>query len=481
MPEEQFGASDPRLVESEARYRAVIENASDMIQSVLPDGTFEFVNRAWLEKLGYTEDEVHGLTIWSVIYPESMEHCQGLFSRVFAGEELQNADPVFMTKNGDPVPVEGSVTIRELNGEIIATHGFFRDVSERLRAQELEQENARLEQEQIARSLEKMAALGKLSAGLAHELNNPAAAAQRASARLSESLIHQQKTLQEIQTYPLAAEQWRAFCTTLERAASGSESETQLDELEMSDAEEALEDWLSQHDVDRSWELAATLARAEFTVDDLESVAAQLPPGAISPAVKRIVDVIEEREHADVINRSTRRISELVSAVKAYTYMDRAVDQIIDVHDGIENTLVILAHQLKNITVHREFDRDLPQIGAHGSGLNQVWTNILDNAADALEGHGTITIRTRRSGDRIAVEITDDGPGIAPEQVSRIFEPFFTTKSQGEGTGLGLDIAWRIVTDEHSGTIEVDSVPGSTTFRVTLPITHEHSTASAEL
>jgi PAS domain S-box-containing protein len=460
---------DARLIESEARYRAVIENASDMIQSVLPDGTFEFVNNAWLHTLGYTADEVPGLNIWSIIHPSSLEHCQGLFMRVFSGEELQDADAIFMTKDGAPVPVEGSVTIRALDGKIIATHGFFRDISERLRARELAEENARLEREKMARYLEKMAALGKLSAGLAHELNNPAAAAQRASARLSDALLQQHETLQEIQAFGFSAEQWQAFSATLERAALGT-SDGPTDPLQISDAEEELESWLSDRDVEKAWEIAPILVAAGINAGQIEEMAAGLPAGAINPAIKRIVEVREERELANVILRSTRRISELVSAVKAYSYMDQAIEQYVDLHEGLENTLIILAHRLKNVTVKRDFDRTLPAIPAHGSGLNQVWTNIIDNAVDAVNGQGTILIRTRRDGERAVVEITDDGCGISPENVTRVFEPFFTTKQQGQGTGLGLDIAWRIVTQEHAGMLDVESQPGATTFRVSLPM-----------
>jgi PAS domain S-box-containing protein len=476
MVDEDHAERDARLIESEARYRAVIENASDMIQSVVPDGTFEFVNNAWLRTLGYAADEVAGLTIWSIIHPSSLEHCQGLFMRVFSGEELQDADAVFMTKDGDPVPVEGSVTIRELNGKIIATHGFFRDISERLRARELAEENARLEREKLARYHEKMAALGKLSAGLAHELNNPAAAAQRASARLNDALLQQHETLQKIQAFGFSAEQWQAFSVTLEHAALGSSNDASADPLRVSEAEEELESWLSDRDVEKAWEIAPILVAAGIKAEQIEEMAAGLPAGAINPAIKRIVEVREERELANVILRSTRRISELVSAVKAYSYMDQAIEQYVDLHEGLENTLVILAHRLKNVTVKRDFDRTLPTIPAHGSGLNQVWTNILDNAVDAVNGQGTILIRTRRDGERAVVEITDDGCGISPENVTRVFEPFFTTKQQGQGTGLGLDIAWRIVTQEHAGMLDVESQPGATTFRVSLPMAR----ASAE-
>ncbi len=393
---------------------------------------------------------------------------------MFNGETLQNADAIFMTKSGDPVPVEGSVTLRMIDGEIIATHGFFRDISERLRTEELERENARLEQEQLARYLEKMAALGKLSAGLAHELNNPAAAAQRASARLAEAMPQQQQILRELIAEGLTVEQCKILNSVLLQISQKEETERRDDPLAMSDVEDELDSWLSERNVRRSWELSSTLAQAGFTRTQLDALEEDLPGSAVAPAIAQIVGAIETRDLTDIIMRSTRRISELVSAVKAYSYMDRAIEQTVDIHDGIENTLVILAHRLKDVTIRREFDRSIPPVMVHGSGLNQVWTNILDNAADALGEQGTIIIRTRQSGDRAVIEITDDGPGIPPEDRSRIFEPFFTTKEQGHGTGLGLDIAWRIITDEHKGTIEVESDPGATTFRVTIPITHEH-------
>ena len=171
-----------------------------------------------------------------------------------------------------------------------------------------------------------------------------------------------------------------------------------------------------------------------------------------------------------LISTSNFAEESLVAAVKSYSFMDRAAEQVVDVHEGIENTLVILGHRLRGITVHREFDRSVPQVRAFGSGLNQVWTNILDNAADAVGEGGTIAIRTRSEAGSVIVEIEDDGPGIPEDHLSRVFEPFFSTKPQGEGTGLGLDTVWRIVTEEHNGSIEVESKPGRTVFRVALPI-----------
>src|SRR5205823_1814063 len=199
---------DSRLIESEQRYRAVIENASDLIQSVRPDGSFEFVNRTWLEKMGYTAEEVDHLVVWDIVDPESREHCELVFMRAFQGEKVESLRTTFITKDGSKLPLEGNATSRFLDGKVIATHSFFRDITELLRAQELEERNAQLEREQMARYLEKMAALGKLAAGLAHELNNPAAAAQRASSQLAESAERREAALSDLHCQGLTPDQW---------------------------------------------------------------------------------------------------------------------------------------------------------------------------------------------------------------------------------------------------------------------------------
>jgi PAS domain S-box-containing protein len=459
---------DSRLAESEARYRAVIENASDMIQSVRPDGTFEFVNHTWLEKLGYSEDEVADLIVWDIIHPESVEHCQEFFGRAIGGETIEDLIAIFLTKDGRKLPVEGNATSRFQDGKVIATHSFFRDITERLRAQELEEKNRELEREKMARYLEKMAALGKLSAGLAHELNNPAAAAQRAGAQLTEASTRLDSALAELHRQGLTPAQWEIL-GGLVAAFNGQAPSGRPTEI--SRLEDEMEEWLEDHDVEDGWELAAALVQEGVKPDALEDVASAIPATALKPALAWLAESGTTRELAEVVTRSTQRISDLVAAVKAYTYMDRAIEQVVDVHDGIETTLVIFGHRLRNMTINREYDRSLPQIRALGSGLNQVWTNILDNALDAVEDHGTITIRTKAAPDnRVAVEIEDDGPGIPEEHLTRVFEPFFSTKAQGDGTGLGLDTVWRIVTEEHDGEVAVESRPGRTMFRVTLPV-----------
>ena len=467
-------ALDPRMRESEERYRAVIDNASDMIQSIRTDGTFEFVNPAWCNTLGYSPEEAAGMIVWDIVHPDAMEHCQQIFATVMQGEPLDDVRTTFITKDGRPIPVEGSATVRFIDNEIVATHGFFRDISERLRAEELAARNEQLEHERMARYLEKMAALGKLAAGLAHELNNPAAAAQRASAELQESLTRRDAAVRELTHLELPGEAWDMLATLVpSRRDTAVEP---MDPLAISEQEETVEVWLEAHAVDEGWRLAAALVTSGITDDDLDTLASQLPPAALSPSVRLIAESQTVRHAAEVVCRGAERMSDLVSAVKAYSHMDRATEQMVNVHEGIENTLTMLAHRLRDVSVRRDYDRNLPMVRVFGNGLNQVWTNIIDNAVDAMDEHGTITIRTYRSDERLVVAISDSGSGISEQDLTRIFEPFFTTKPQGSGTGLGLDTAWRIVTEEHGGMIEVESEPGRTAFLVQLPLTGSAAT-----
>lgn len=471
MIQEDPAATDLRLIESEQRYQAVIQNASDMIQSLRPDGTFEFVNRAWRTTLGYTDDDLLQMTVWDTIHPDSLQHCQIEFARAIKGEPIEFFETKFLAKDGRGVPVEGSVTSRFLGEEVVATHGFFRDITERLRARELEERTAQLEREEQARYLEKMAALGKLSAGLAHELNNPAAAVQRANAGFQETLKRRDVALHQLADAGLNAACWHAMEAVVERVRLARSSQGRLDPIAVSDAEQAIETWLEDRGVMRAWVFAPSLAEAGFSVEDLASIAASVPATALTEAIAWVSETLILAESTEIIAQSSRRISELVQAIKGYSHMDRATEHEADVHEGLENTMIILAHRLRNAKVVREYDRSLPPIRMYGNTLNQVWTNILDNAIDATNGNGQIVIRTLSENDRVVVEIEDNGMGIPPDALHRIFEPFYTSKPQGQGTGLGLDTAWRIVTKEHAGDISAISAPGQTVFRISLPIT----------
>jgi len=269
----------------------------------------------------------------------------------------------------------------------------------------------------------------------------------------------------------LTAEQI-AFLTKFQReAAECLTAAPALDPLAESECEEEISEWLEARQIADGWKLAPTFVRAGLHREELESLAGCLNGQALNDALQWLEASWSSQELVKEIEQSMTRISDLVRAIKEYSYMDRAALQEVDVHQGLENTLVILGHKLKRgVTVTREYAADLPRISAYGGALNQVWTNLIVNAIDAMNGQGNLWVRTAVKPHHILVEINDDGPGIPPEIQGRIFEPFFTTKPQGEGTGLGLDTAYRIVR-KHHGEIRVQSKPGDTCFQVRLPLT----------
>ena len=324
------------------------------------------------------------------------------------------------------------------------------------------------ENQDWARQNEKLAALGKLSAGLAHELNNPASAARRAAASLRAGILKAQEAA--LRNDGRFTHEEKESIAALQHTVAGEE--VSLDPLERSDQEDELAGWLEERGVEEAWDLSPTLAGAGLDVGRVEAFAGDMEGKGLADALVWLGTTLDLLELAGEVEGSTQRISELVGAMKEYSYMDRAPAQEIDVHEGIESTLVILGHKIRgNVEVVREYDPDLPRVQAHGGELNQVWTNLIDNAVDAMSGvGGRLKIKTSRDGGCLKVEITDDGSGIPREIQGRVFEPFFTTKPVGEGTGLGLDIARRIVTRRHGGDMRVDSKPGETRFSVRLPV-----------
>ena len=319
----------------------------------------------------------------------------------------------------------------------------------------------------LVKQQEKMAALGKLAAGLAHELNNPAAAARRSAATLRGTLTDWQTHTLQLAGLGLTTAQFDQLLTFLQALQARAATAMPLSPLEQSDREMALEEWLSTQGVAHSWEFAPTYVAAGVTMDDLETLVAAV--GVMPPLLTWLCEWLTARGLLDELEQSTGRIAELVSAIKSYTYMDQGTWQTVDLHRDLDNTLLVLKHKLKAITVTRQYSTDLPPILARGGELNQVWTNLIDNAIDAMGAGGILTILTRFENEFVMVEITDNGPGIPAHVLPRIFEPFFTTKAVGKGTGLGLDTTYRIV-QQHHGTIEVHSKPGETRFIVRLPI-----------
>src|ERR1700730_2544350 len=324
-------------------------------------------------------------------------------------------------------------------------------------------ETTRLEQQR-----DRLVALGKLSAGLAHELNNPASAAKRATSLLRDALKRIKDAVQQLGRHELTAAQ-KSEIEKLE-ASFMQPNETSLDTLAMTDLEDQIDSLLRSHGQSDLWQMAADLARRGVRPEALESLFATLDAEVARAALVRIAASVEIANLLIEIESSTSRISDLVHAVKEYTYMDQTQAQNVDIVKGLENTLTILNHKLKRgVTVHREYEKIPLLVNSFGSELNQVWTNIIDNAIDAMGGKGELRIRTYKDDNCVVVEIGDNGPGISPEIQGHIFEPFFTTKGVGEGTGLGLDTVQRIV-KKHRGTIQVTSKPGNTCFKVFLPL-----------
>ena len=316
---------------------------------------------------------------------------------------------------------------------------------------------------------EKLAALGKLSAGLAHELNNPASAARRAARELATSIADVQKFALRYDCRFTEAQR-EALLAKLDGLLQSRGHLDALDPLERADREEALSNWLERRDINNPWDRAPTLVSAGIGPDQLDQFTSGFDNAGVRGATVWLEATMRMMDLACQIENSTTRISDLVTAMKEYSYMDQAAFQTIDVHQGLDSTLKIFTPKLKNIEVVRDYHRDLPPICAYPGELNQVWTNLIDNSIYAMSGKGRLTIRTARDPEGVLIEIHDTGTGIPPEVKARLFEPFFTTKPVGQGTGLGLDISYRIVTNRHHGSIRVESVPGDTRFQVRLPL-----------
>ncbi|MFE0676922.1 ATP-binding protein [Streptomyces sp. NPDC058867] len=329
--------------------------------------------------------------------------------------------------------------------------------------------------QQVIGQRERLLALGSLSAGLTHELNNPAAAAVRATATLRERVAKMRHKLAMIAAGPYPRESLAGLIEIQERTAERVGKAPSLSPLEAADREDALSDWFDDHDIPDGWRLAPTFVQAGLDVDWLDQVAATVQPDVLPGAIGWLNYTVETELLMDEIADSTTRISHLVDAAKQYSQLDRAPFRDADVHELLDSTLLMLAGKIgPRIKVVKEYDRSLPEIPAYPAELNQVWTNLIDNAVAAVNaagGEGTLTVRTARDHDRLLVEFRDTGVGVPPEIRGRIFDPFFTTKPVGEGTGLGLDISWRIVVNKHHGTLQVESEPGDTRFQVLLPLT----------
>ena len=321
--------------------------------------------------------------------------------------------------------------------------------------------------ESTARQRASLITLGTLAAGLAHEMNNPAAAATRAVDALDSECKTLLSSLTRLANDEISASQFAALDALRREIDRGAAA---ADPLAIADQEDALSSWLADHDIGREWLIAPPLAAAGVDPAWCDRAADVLPGPALQPGLEWVASTLSVDSLLSEIKESTGRISALVGAIRSYSQMDRAATQHIDVTDGLESTLVMLGSKLgTGVIIVRDYGTGVPRIEAYPGELNQVWTNLIDNAIDAMDGAGTLRLATRAEGDGVVIEVGDTGPGMPPEVAARAFEPFFTTKEVGKGAGLGLDIAQRIVVERHGGTITIDSRPGETVLCVRIP------------
>ena len=483
--------------QAEQKFRSVTESAIDAIISADHTGDIMSWNKAATNILGYSEEEAVGQRL-ELIIPERYHeaHQNGMERFTATGEGLVIGTTVELfarTKSGDELPIELSLSTWTVRKERYYT-GIIRDIGERKRAEETLRQSEQALRERtkemkkknkvLQKTLkklnnmhnqlimqEKMASLGKLSAGMAHELNNPAAAAQRGAAQLQATFAKWQNVQMRVGELNLERDQIKKVLQLDKVAKERAGRPPELNALARSDREASVEQWLDSLNIDYDGELVPDLVSVGYDQPELEMLAKDFKPDQFAVLIDWLSFKYAIYSLVSEINLGTGRIVELVKALKTYTYMDQAPVQSVDLREGLDNTLIILHNKLKGgVTVVREYASDLPVIQAYASELNQVWTNIIDNAIDAMDGAGTLVVRAFWEDPWVVVEIEDDGPGIPEDIQSKIFDPFFTTKGPGEGSGLGLNISRNLVVQKHLGEIVVRSKPGHTCFVVRLPI-----------
>ncbi|MEN8242260.1 MAG: ATP-binding protein [Chloroflexota bacterium] len=351
---------------------------------------------------------------------------------------------------------------RLMNSSLTAMQSLFQNILGRLREDQVN-----------LRQSEKMAQLGTLTAGVAHELNNPAAAVKRGADHLIEATKKLDASYAHISRLGFDDQQWNILDTLTEKVHTRAASPAEMDALARSDMEMEIEEWLTSHKIEDAWQMAPNLVNLNFDQDELASLTEQFTDKRLLCVIEWLNASYDVYSLLNEVSQGSSRISAIVKSLKSYAYLDQAPVQSVNINEGIDDTLTIMHNKLKNqINIKREYASDLPEIMGYGSELNQVWTNLIDNAADVLadQEDAQIVIRTRQESDWVFVEVEDNGPGIPPEIQTKIFDAFFTTKAPGKGTGLGLNISYNIIVQKHRGDMKVFSTPGKTCFQVMLPI-----------
>jgi len=462
------------LIESESRFRSVAESANDAIITADKTGNITFWNEKAGQIFGYSKEEVLNKPL-TMLMPERYRqaHIKGM-ERFYTTGRVRIMGQVVeleaVKKNGEEFPIELTLANWETyDGKYVT--GIVRDITRRKQ----EEEALHNTQAQLYQS-EKMSTLGRLSAGMSHELNNPVASSQRGSAQLRKIFV----TLQQANILIVKSNLSQVQKDTLDNlgqiARERALQPVHMDAATRSDREQDLEKWLESQEIENAWEIAPSLINLGYDQQGITSLAEKFSGRQLSAVINWLSATHLIYCLLSEIEQGTDRIAEIVNAFKYYTYMDQAPVQKVDIHKDLDNVLIVMQARLKNeISIRREYGEDLPQIEAYGSELNQVWTHIVDNAIDAVGEKGEVILRTKKDGVWVLVEIIDNGPGIPEKIQSRIFDPFFTTKKVGSGTGLGLNISHTIVVQKHHGRISVSSQPGRTVFSVRLPIQLNHA------
>jgi PAS domain S-box-containing protein len=461
-----FGADISEQKQAEELANLLLNSSGEGMYGIDLTGVCTFANPASAKLLGFESvDDLLGKNMHKLVhhtrsngqhYP--IEECQ-IYQAFRKGEGTHIDNEVMFCADGNSFQCEYWSYPMIRDDEVVGCVVTFADISDRRRI------------ENELRQTEKMAALGKLSAGLAHELNNPAAAASRAANQIRERVDELQAVTIELAGVGVDASEWGMLISRLSEYQELAVAMGDLSPVEASDREETILEWLDEHDVEDGWAIAADFVSTGIDTKHLDALADDLRSAPLDRALTWLWRSITAQNLSHVVERSAESISELVGRVKSYSHMDKAPSLYVNVHDGLEDTLAIMNHKLKHgIEVVREFDRELPQVQAQGNELNQVWTNLIDNAVSAMDGKGRITIKTYCDHGDVTVAIADNGPGIPKDIQHRIFEPFFTTKDVGEGTGLGLDVVNRIITNRCGGRIDLESSPGNTEFKIRIPV-----------